>query len=411
MGFSAALAVLTGLSLAVWIYLILFRGGFWRADARLDPAPPTPSIWPDVVALVPARNEAAVIGAAVAALLAQDYPGGLRVVVIDDGSDDGTAAEAEAAGRRAAGTGGTERLNVVAARPTGPGWTGKLWALSEGLAQAEALCLQPRYLWLSDADIAHGPATLRRLVAKAEAETLDLVSLMVALSCEGWWEKLLIPPFVFFFQKLYPFAWVADRRRRTAAAAGGCILLNAEALTAAGGFAALKGALIDDCALAALIKSARIKAVGPERGRGIWLGLAEDSRALRPYGGLGQIWDMVARSAYTQLGRSPLLLIGTLLGMALVYLVPPFAALSLPLGGQGAAAALGLAAWALMAFALLPTLRLYRQPPWLAPLLPVAALLYSAMTADSAWRHWRGRGGAWKGRVQAMPLEGRRARR
>ena len=404
------LTAAAGLSLGIWIYLILLRGGFWRADARLEAArwpppegsPPegSPCEWPPVAALVPARNEAPVIGAAVASLLAQDYPGDLRVIVIDDGSDDDTAAEARAAAARA---GAAERLSVVAARPPEPGWTGKPWALSEGLARAADLDPPPRFLWLSDADIAHGTATLGRLVAKAEREKLDLVSLMVALSCEGWWERLLIPAFVFFFQKLYPFAWVADKGRSTAAAAGGCVLLNAEALAAIGGFAAIGDALIDDCALAA-----RIKAAARGRGRGIWLGLAEDSRALRPYGGLAPVWDMVARSAYSQVRRSPLLLAGTLLGMTLTYLVPPLAVLSLPLHGQGAAAAPGLAAWALSAVAISPTLRLYRQPLWLAPLLPLAALLYTAMTVDSAWRHWRGRGGAWKGRLQAVALEGRR---
>jgi hopene-associated glycosyltransferase HpnB len=396
---ASVLTATAGLSLIIWAYLTLFRGGFWRADARLGGTAPEPAEWPTVTALVPARDEAPVIGEAVTALLAQDYPGDLRVIVIDDGSEDGTAAVAEAAEHR---TGAPGRLAVIAARPPAPGWTGKLWALSEGLAQAPTDGSGPRYLWLSDADIAHGPTTLRRLVAKAEGEGFDLVSLMVALSCAGWWERLLIPPFVYFFQMLYPFAWVADPKRRTAAAAGGCVLVKAETLAAAGGFAAIKGALIDDCALAT-----RIKAGGSR----IWLGLAEDSRSLRPYDGLKPIWDMVARSAYTQLRHAPLLLLGTLLGMTLTFLAPPLIGLTVGLHGDNPAALLGFVIWSLMAVSALPTYRLYRQPVWLPALLPLAAAFYSAMTFDSAWRHWRGRGGGWKGRHHAGPLEERRAGR
>ena len=342
---------------------------------------------------MPARNEADVIGRALASLLRQDYRGPLDVILVDDHSDDGTA---EAAAVAAGDSGRGERLHLVRARPLPAGWSGKLWALSEGLAGAQESVPGARYLWLTDADIEHQPATLGHLVAKAEAERLDLVSLMVALSCEGAWERLLIPPFVFFFQKLYPFAWVEDPRRRTAAAAGGCILVSSARLAAAGGLAKIKDALIDDCALARLIKN-------PAVGGSLWLGLATESRSIRPYEGLAPIWRMVARSAYTQLGHSPLLLAATLVGMALVYLAPPLLALGAPLHGQPWPALAGLAAWALMALAVWPTLRLYRQPPWLAPLLPLAALLYGAMTFDSALRHWRGRGGAWKGRVRSAP--------
>jgi hopene-associated glycosyltransferase HpnB len=385
------------LSLAVWVYLLLLRGGFWRADQRLDEATDGPREWPAVIALVPARDEADVIAAALDSLLSQDYPTPFKIVVVDDNSRDGTAAAARAAARRA---GAEDRLIVVTARAPEPGWTGKTWALNEGLRELRRQSLEARYVWLSDADIAHGPKTLRRLVAKAERERLDLVSLMAELSCEGSWARLLIPPFVFFFQKLYPFSWVSDRSRTTAAAAGGCVLLRAETLLAAGGFAVIKGALIDDCALAA-----HIKPVARARGRGIWLGLADDSHSLRPYRDLKSIWDMVARSAYTQLRTSPLLVAGSLLGMTLTYLVPPLALLAWPWHGSALAAAAGGLAWASMATAFLPTLRLYRQPPWLAGLLPVGALLYSLMTADSARQHWRGRGGAWKGRMAARALE------
>ncbi len=389
------------LSLAVWLYLFLLRGGFWRADRRLgeegESLGQSLGEWPAVIALVPARDEQDVIAAALGSLLSQDYPGPLKIVVIDDNSRDATAAAARAA---AMGLRTEDRLILVRAQPPLPGWAGKTWALNEGLNEVRRRSLDATYVWLSDADIAHGPATLRRLVAKAERERLDLVSLMAELFCSGVWARLLIPPFVFFFQKLFPFSWVADPNRGTAAAAGGCVLLRGEALSAAGGFAAIKDALIDDCALAA-----RIKPIARARDRGIWLGLADDSRSLRPYRDLRSIWDMVARSAYTQLRTSPLRLAGTLLGMALTYFAPPLALLAWPWHGSDLAAAAGGAAWALMAAAFLPTLRLYRQPPWLAALLPVGALLYSLMTVDSAWRHWRGRGGAWKGRMAARALE------
>ena len=233
-------------------------------------------------------------------------------------------------------------------------------------------------------------------MAKAENERRDLVSLMVALRCEGFWERLLIPPFIYFFQKLYPFAWVKEPSRRTAAAAGGCILIRHEALTRIGGLAALSDALIDDCSLAAKVKQDRQANSG-----GIWLGLAEQARSIRPYAGLGSIWTMVARTAYTQLANSPSLLLGTLIGMFLTYLMPPLVLLSYPWHLQTEVAVVGGLVWIAMTTSLLPVLRLYGQPFWLAALLPLAAALYSAMTIDSARRHWQGTGGNWKGRVQA----------
>ena len=397
------LTVITALSFAIWLYLLSFRGGFWRADQRLDEGSRGPEVWPAVVVLVPARDEAEVIGAAVAALLAQDYPGPLQVVVIDDHSADGTAALAE---RAAAGAPGG-RLQVIAAPDLPPGWTGKLWALRAGLALADrappgTVLPDAPYLWLSDADIAPGPATLRRLVAHAEAGKLNLVSLMVALSCRGPWERLLIPPFIYFFQMLYPFPWVNDPAKRIAAAAGGCVLLRRNALNRAGGFEAIKGALIDDCALARAIKTLNPSQDGAQ---GVWLGLARESRSIRPYRGLGDIWRMVARSAYTQLRHAPLLLLGTLLAMTLTFLAPPLIALTAGFHDDGVAAFLAATAWSLMALTAVPTLSLYRQPVWLAALLPLAAGFYCAMTLDSAWRHWRGAGGAWKDRVHPGPSE------
>jgi hopene-associated glycosyltransferase HpnB len=267
--------------------------------------------------------------------------------------------------------------------------------LSEGLRHGDAAAPDAAFVWFTDADIEHDSASLRRLAYKAESEDRDLVSLMVLLNCEGFWEKLLIPPFVFFFAMLYPFAWVNDRRRGMAAAAGGCVLLRRSALRRAGGLEPIRDAIIDDCALARHIKQS-----GRKGGSAIWLGLTERLRSVRPYEGLGGIWSMVVRSAYTQLGRSPAMLALTLLGMVLVYLVPPVLVLACPWHEGELAAVVGAAAWLLMSLALWPTLRLYRQSPGLAPLLPVSALLYCAMTLHSGLAHHRGRGGAWKGRVE-----------
>jgi hopene-associated glycosyltransferase HpnB len=387
------------LSLLIWVYLLTLRGGFWRSAERLNDGPApcatrpdmiwTLDTWPAVTAVVPARNEAEVIAESLTSLLEQDYPGRLTVLLVDDHSDDDTVAQACAAAQRSRQP---ERFELLRAEALPPGWTGKLWALQQG---SQAAGTAGDFLWFSDADIHQPPDTLRRLVAKAEAERRDLVSLMVALTCVSFWERLLIPPFIYFFQKLYPFAWVKDPKAKTAAAAGGCILLRRAALQRIGGVAAIRDALIDDCSLAAAVKASR-----PAESGGIWLGLAEGARSIRPYSGLGAIWNMVARTAYTQLHHSPLLLAGTLVGMALTYLAPPLLLLTAPWHQQPWTALLAGLTWLLMSLSLLPTLRLYRQPWWIAPLLPLAAGLYSAMTFDSAWRHWRGVGGQWKGRVQ-----------
>jgi hopene-associated glycosyltransferase HpnB len=354
-----------------WGWLLLFRGNFWTADQRLNGGGPDREFWPDVVAVIPARDEAPTVGVTVASLLNQDYPGLVRVVVVDDGSTDGTA---EAAGS-------DPRLTVVAGQPLEPGWTGKLWAMNQGLAKAAEVAPEARYVLFTDADIEHDPGNLRRLVDKAEWESLDLVSLMVRLRCESFWERLLIPAFVFFFQKLYPFRWVNDPDSRTAGAAGGCMLVRLLALREAGGLGPIRDRVIDDCALGALLKKE-----GP-----IWLGLARDgTRSLRAYEGLGEIWRMVARTAFVQLDHSPFKLLGTLVGMTFLYLLPPASAF---LGHPT-----GVAAWLLMALAYWPTLRLYERPAWEGLLLPLAGLLYTLMTLDSARRHWLGRGGAWKGR-------------
>jgi len=388
------LLLLTALSLCIWIYLVFFHAGFWHADVELGDQPPRRlETWPAVAVLVPARDEAEVVAGSIASLLAQTYPGDHRVILIDDHSSDGTAeiAKAEAAAR-----GMTDRLTAIAARDLPPGWSGKLWALNEGLRELERAPNPAAYIWLTDADIAHGPEVLTQLVAKAEGDGRDLVSVMVQLHCGSFWERFLIPPFVYFFQKLYPFPAVADRKRRTAAAAGGCILVRREALLAVGGFAAMRDALIDDCTLAASVKRRQGGAA-----KGIWLGLTRDSRSIRPYKGLGEIWDMVARCAYTQLHHSPWLLLGTLAGMCLTYLVPPLGLLAALAQGELAAGFLALAAWALMTASALPTYRRYGLADWRALALPLVAVFYNAMTLTSALRYWRGEGGRWKGRHQA----------
>ena len=380
------LAVVAVTSLAAWVYLAVFHGRFWRADQRLDAALPRPESWPAVAIVIPARNEAATIGRAVSSLLAQDYAGALALVVVDDGSRDGTAQAARSAAQAARGHSG--RLTVVTGRPLADGWTGKLWALSQGVEAAASLLPDARYVLLTDADIEFDPAEMSRLVAKAEAEGLDLVSLMVRLNCTGGWGRLLIPAFVFFFQMLYPFPRVNDPARRIAAAAGGCMLVRRDALARAGGFEVIRHHLIDDCALARAIK----------RGGPIWLGLAGGTTSMRVYRGLGGIWDMVARTAFVQLGESLAVLAGAVAGMALVYVAPPVAAVAGVWSADGLAALAGTAAWALMALCYRPTLGDYGGSGWRAALLPLAALFYCAMTVDSARRSMAGHGATWKGR-------------
>ncbi|PIW27430.1 MAG: glycosyl transferase family 2 [Rhodospirillales bacterium CG15_BIG_FIL_POST_REV_8_21_14_020_66_15] len=378
------------LALAVWAGILFFRGRFWFADQHLSPAAKAASRdgWPAVVAVIPARDEADGIARTVASLLAQDYPGRLDVVVVDDNSADGTGALAQGAADAAAAS---ERFHLVAGKPLVEGWSGKLWAVHQGLEAAGQAAPNARYVLLTDADISHHAANLRRLVEKAEMEDRDLVSLMVRLNCETPWERLLIPAFVFFFQKLFPFPWVNDPTRRTAAAAGGCMLVRRAALGAAGGIQAIRGRLIDDCALAELLKA---------RGS-IWLGLTHETVSLRRYDTLSEIWRMVARTAYEQLGHSPLMLLGTVAGMTLLYLVPPVAAFWGLAAGDWRLAAAGAGGWLAMAIAYFPTLRLYGRPPWAGFALPAAALLYTLMTVDSARRHGQGRGGGWKGRTYA----------
>jgi hopene-associated glycosyltransferase HpnB len=377
---SAAL-VLAAVAFAAWLYLLLLRGFFWLPLSL--PHAAAPASWPSVVAIVPARDEAATVDAAITSLLAQDYRGEFSLVLVDDHSTDGTARIARAAAERA---GAAERLTIVTAPPLPTGWTGKLWALSEGVAVLERNGAKPDLLLFTDADIAHAPDNLSTLVAAMKARKRDLVSLMVKLRCETWAERFLVPAFVFFFAMIYPFAWVSDPPRRIAAAAGGCILLRREAYRRCGGFAAIRNELIDDCALARSVKKS---------GGTILLAMTDATKSLRPYPRIADIWAMVVRTAYTQLDHSPLILAATGLGLAVVYLAPPLIAL-----GGGTPAALGLAAWALMALCYAPMLVFYRCPLFLAPLLPLVAAVYLGATLDSARRYYIGKGGAWKGRVQ-----------
>jgi hopene-associated glycosyltransferase HpnB len=384
---------------AAWVYLLAGHGESWRTDVRLPgrAGAPGPDPWPSVVAVVPARDEAAILPETLPTLLAQDYPGTFSVVLVDDASTDGTGAAA-AALDRAASTRASAALRVVSGSPPPAGWEGKVWAMAQGVAAAG----ECGYLLFADADIAMAQGTLTALVRAAAGDDRALVSQMALLRAETGWERWIVPAFVYFFAQLYPFRRVGRARARTAAAAGGCMLVRREVLAAAGGLERIAGARIDDVALARLLKR------GPARAR-CWLGFTTGVRSRRPYPGLGGLWDMIARSAYTQLRYSPVLLAGTVAGLCWLYLLPPAAALAglagLAAGGGAAAgwcAAAGAAGWALMAVTYLPVLRLYGLSALRAPCLPAIALLYTAMTVDSARRHRAGRGGEWKGRaVQA----------
>lgn len=372
----SVLVFLAGLALVVWVWLALGRGMFWRTDVRLPDAP-DPDRWPRVAVVVPARNEVEVLPATLPTLVNQDYPGPVRVILVDDDSTDGTG---ELAARI------SERVTVVRPGPPEPGWTGKLWAVHAGVQAAD----EAEFLLFTDADIAHRADSLTVLVRAAVGHRLDVVSQMARLRVRTGWERLVVPAFVFFFALLYPFRWSNRPGARTAAAAGGCCLVRRTALDRAGGVAAIRGAVIDDVALARLLKRS---------GSRTYLGLADRVDSVRPYPTLASLWLMVSRSAYAQLRHSVLLLAGTVLGLALVFGVPPVTTVTGAVLARPGLLALGAAAWLLMALLYMPMLRYYRQPLVAALLLPFTAMLYLAMTLDSAVQHYRGRGAAWKGRT------------
>jgi hopene-associated glycosyltransferase HpnB len=366
--------------IAIWLYLLFARGGFWRMH-HAPPEGELPARAPRVVAVIPARNEAAVVGDAIRSLGGQEYRAWFHIVLVDDDSSDGTAAAARLAAP-------ARLLTVVRAAPLPPGWSGKLWAVSEGIRHAQPLA--PDYFLLTDADIVHPPESLASLVVRAEWAGYDLVSYMATLECRTLAERALIPAFVFFFFLLYPPAWIPSPGHATAGAAGGCILIRRAALESIGGIPAIAGNLIDDCALARAVK---------DRGGRVWLGLSPRTRSIRKYATFGEIGSMISRSAFTQLRHSVPLLMGTVFGLAITYLAPPLLTIGALGYVPGYAGGLGAAAWLLMSIAYLPILRYYGRSPLWAPLLPLAATFYLGATVHSAVSHWRGRGGVWKGRV------------
>jgi len=380
-----AALILAALTLFIWVVLTFFRGAFWQLRAFDDDIAPhaTPAAWPRVVCVMPARNEAETIARAVTSLAKQDYPGEFRIVVVDDQSEDATSDLAKAAAQE---SGAADRVEIMRAATLQSGWTGKMWALQQEIESNQQD--SPEYFWFTDADIVHAPDTLARLVSHAEQEHADLASLMVLLQAKSFPERLLMPPFLYYFLMLYPPKWIPDPAAKTAGAAGGCILLRRTALERIGGFAAIRAEVIDDCALAHAVKRS---------GGTVWMGLTRKSVSLREYQTFAEVRDLIARTAFTQLKYSPLLLLGTLAGMVLTYLAP----VVLTFHPQPVVWRLGLAAWLLMALTYLPTVRFYGLSPLWAPLLPVAAAFYGYATWLSAVRYWLGHGGQWKGRAQA----------
>jgi hopene-associated glycosyltransferase HpnB len=381
-----AFEIVAFLAMGACLYLAFGRGGFWRCRARDDAAPAAPQSWPRVAVVIPARDEADGIGACITSLLRQDYPGTFSITLVDDNSSDGTAGVAHRAARAC---GAEDRLTVLSGAPLPRGWTGKLWAVRQGIESATAQ--EPHYLLLSDADIVYAPEMLRWLAAFAVARGTMLTSLMVKLGCETFVERAMIPAFIFFFQMLYPFAWVNRRDGATAAAAGGCMLIHAATLREAGGIDTIRSALIDDCALAR-----RLKVRGP-----IWLGLTERVTSTRRYPHWREVAAMVSRAAYAQLNYSPVLLVGTVVAMTLTFLVPPLAAVA----GAGYTRLFGIVAWAALALMFWPTLRLYRLSPLWGFAVPAIAFAYLVFTVNSALQYMRGRAGYWKGRFQAERAE------
>lgn len=380
-----AMIVIASIGLAAWLYLLLFNGGFWLSGEREEAEQnkyPEPRVWPRITAVIPARNEADMLPASLTSLVQQNYPGAFSIVLVDDQSTDGTADVA-----RAIAAASQREIAIIGGTPLPPRWTGKVWAMHQGIATASEGDAPPDYLLLTDADIGYRPDVLKSLVIGSTANGRAMTSVMAKLKCHSLAERWLVPAFIFFFEMLYPFRRVNRLGDRTAAAAGGCMLVDRTALERAGGIAAIRGALIDDCALGKLLKTQ-----GP-----IWLGLSDRVLSLRPYETFDDIRRMVARSAYAQLRYSPILLGGTVFAMLAIYVAPPVLAV---LGGYPANM-LAAVTYLLMFIAYQPTLRFYNRSPLWGLALPLIAMAYVGFTLDSAYQHVRGRGGLWKGRVQA----------
>lgn len=378
--------VFAAFGLAIWIYLVFGHGRFWQTRRYNDLAPqPASAAWPPIVAVVPARDEADSIGACITSILQQPYPGELSVVLVDDQSTDGTAQLARTA---ADAIGASDRLTIIPGHDLPAGWTGKLWAVKNGLDVVESRELQPTYVLLTDADIVYSGDVIMRLVARAQERGLAMASVMAKLRCESFAERFLIPSFIFFFGMFYPFSWVNDRRRRMAAAAGGCILAQWDALKAIGGIQAIQDELIDDCAL-----GAKLKTQGP-----VWLGFSPHVRSVRVSDDIPTIGRMISRTAFAQLQYSILIVIATILIMALAFPAP----VAIALFGHGWSRVFAGLSWLLMALAFQPTLRYYGRSPVWGLFLPAIAMVYMVFTINSAYQHVRGRGGLWKGRVQAQ---------
>ena len=404
-------AVLIGvglLSLLIWLGVLLHPARPWDFQPVGDdePFPPSLAPWPAVCILVPARNERDSLPETLPSLLTQEYPGEFAVVVVDDRSQDGTAEIARAIAKKC---GTEERLAVITGAPLPPGWVGKVWALEQGASfcgvggrePSQLKISKPEYLLLTDADIRHAPDSLRRLVAESQGERLALNSRMARLRCVSGPERLLIPPFVFFFNLLYPMRQVNNPRHAMAGAAGGCVLLQTAALERAGGFSCIKNCIIDDVSLARQIK--RVDAP-------IRLALSRrEVESRRAYDSLHTIWVMVRRTAFTELQYSWVRLLGTLVGMALMFVVPPL----WTIGGVGillaewgspitetsllvCASLIGLAAWTIMALVYRPAVRFFQLSPMWCWLLPVAGVLYEGMTLDSAMRYVTGKHIGWR---------------
>jgi hopene-associated glycosyltransferase HpnB len=375
------------LSVFIWAYLVLGRGGFWRIYPAAPALPPqersTGSSPVRIAVIIPARNEADVVGRAIRSLLRQTRGNNLHIFLVDDASQDGTAQAAHSA---AIAEAKDSNLTVVSGRPLPAGWSGKLWAMQQGIEHATATA--PDFFLFTDADIEHSPDSISTLVSIAQAAPYDMASFMARLYCQSPAEKLLIPAFVYFFFKLYPPAWIANPRRSEAGAAGGCILIRPAALANAGGIAAIRQEVIDDCSLAAKVK---------RTGGRLWLGASTTTSSIRPYEGFSGIGRMISRSAFSQLRHSSLLLLLSVVGVAVTYLLPPALAL---MGHHTAPVILGVIAWLLMVLSYLPVLRFYRLSPLWALALPLAAVFYVGATLHSAWKYWTGNGGEWKGRIQ-----------